>query len=102
MVEKFHAGLKKSVSDAFRTGSIDAQFHANIAIDGITVRSLGGAVREEDRASSKGKDVVDQEGNREVTEPKMVFPTQASIDVGSCFHFFSWRSPPFNLFDFAA
>lgn len=58
LVDCFRAGLNKSASEAFHTPSVDAQFHADTAIDSITLHCSGGVASEERKPSTKGDEVV--------------------------------------------
>lgn len=63
LVENFRAGLSKSVNEAFRVGFIDAHFHANTAVEGITLRILGGVASEDGCRYTTREDFVDPVGD---------------------------------------
>lgn len=54
LLDGFSAGLNKSVAEAFRAGSIGSQFHADNAIDSITLRLPGGAASDDRGNCTKG------------------------------------------------
>lgn len=59
--EKFRAVRNRSVYDDFRLGSIDAQYLAGNAVDGIIFHLSGGAVSEEVVAHTKEENVINAE-----------------------------------------
>lgn len=59
LVEKFRAGLEKSLSETFRAGLIVSQFHADAVIDGNTLHFSEGAALDNDDDSTKAADFVD-------------------------------------------
>lgn len=67
-VENFCAGLNKSVDEAFRARSFSSQFHANSAIDSVTLRFSDGAASEDGDGSAKSEDVVDPSADRRIIE----------------------------------
>lgn len=56
------------MSEAFRAGSVDSQFHVGTAIDSIFFRFSGGAASEDGGGSTKGEDIVDPPVDPEVIE----------------------------------
>lgn len=59
LVNSFRAGLNKSVAEAFRADSIRSQFHADDAIDGITLGFSKGVVSNDGNYSTEREVVVD-------------------------------------------
>lgn len=68
LIKTFSASLDKSLSEAFRPGSIEAPFHADAAVDGIKLRLLKGAALDDEGGSTKSADVVEPPADTEVIE----------------------------------
>lgn len=68
LVENFRVGFSKCTSEAFHIGSIDAQLHADRAVDGIILHFLGDVASDGKEAFTKGEDVVEPDGDTEVIE----------------------------------
>lgn len=67
-VENFRVDINRCVSDAFRLGSIYAQYHADTAINGTTIHPPSGAAWEEGKEPTKEADVVDAACEADVIE----------------------------------
>lgn len=80
LVENFRADLNKPVNEAFRVGSIGFQFHANAAIDGITLRCLECAASHDCDSSTKDEDVVDP-----LVDPEVITLTLRSSSCSQIF-----------------
>lgn len=75
VVEMFCSVPNKSVSDAFRFGSIDTQFHTDTEIDGTTLHFPECATSEKGGASTRCKELFDLGGYTDVTEIQIVLFT---------------------------
>lgn len=68
LVENFHAGLNKVVSGAFRADSFGSQWHANVTMNGITLRVSEVAASDDVDGSAKVEDIVHPLADPEVVE----------------------------------
>lgn len=78
-VENFHADLNRLLSERFRAGPVVSQFHANVAIDGITSRFLEGAVSDNGDGSTKCGDVIDPPVDPISLSCSYCFPSQPQL-----------------------
>lgn len=91
MVEKFRSGLKKRVSETFCTGTIESQFHAYAAIDGITPRFSEGTASDGGDGFTEGEDVVGSRTGAEIIE--MSLASRVLTKIGELFLFFPSDHP---------
>lgn len=98
LVENPSAVLKKSVSNAFINGSVDAQIHADTAIDSITLYFQGVLHRKRARLQPKVMMLLIQRVTpRSSSLSSFPFRPQ-SVNGVSCFYLLSFEFPFFPIF----
>lgn len=67
-LRNFRRNINNSVIDSFCIGSVEAQFHADIAINGITLQSSEGAASKDGGTLTKREEIVYLQGDVKGTE----------------------------------